>query len=264
MRTCAWFGPAVLSLGVLAGCSQITLLRTRELRNVGYQVDSARVEVREAQKSIDELSLKQGGSSSQMRADLTTMISDLQKQIGRLHSDIDETQHRLSELGQKLDRLEQRKIVISGGAPSAVSDSSNIGPPAPYTAPSVKVVEGLDLEHIFTQGREDYIQGKYDLAYQGFKTLYERDVAGSFKEQSLYWMGECLWKGDRIPEALGIYARVLKEFPTGDKSCAARFKIGLIHNEKMDAGKRDQAWNELLNACPRTNEADRARELMKP
>ena len=260
MRLRAWLPLAALLCGLLAGCSQITVLRTRELRQVGDQVDSARKEIAEVQKSIDVLSLKQGGTSSQMRADLTTMLTDLQTQISRLHSDIDGTQHRLTELSQKLDRLEQRKVVVSGGAPP---ESAGVGP-IPYAPQTVKVVEGLDLDHLFTQAREDYIQGKYELAYQGFKTLYERDAAGSYREQSLYWMGECLWKSERPPQALAMYQRVLDEFPSGDKACAARFKIGLIYSEKQDLAKRDLAWNQLLNTCPRSNEADRARELMKP
>lgn len=249
--------------GLLAGCSQITLLRTQELRQVGSQVDSARKEIADVQRSIDELSLKQGGTSSQMRADLTTMIHDLQSQIGRLHSDISETQRRLNELGQKLDRLEQRKIVIQGGALMSADSAAGASPAAP-NAPSVKVVDGLDLGNLFNQAREDYIQGKYDLAYKGFKIVYEKDDGGSYKEQALYWMGECLWKSGRGDAALEIYQRTLTEFPHGDKTCAARFKIGLIYDQKRNVSKRNDIWNQLLSSCPQSNEADRARELMKP
>ena len=232
---------------------------------VGSKVDSARKEIDDVQRSIDELSLKQGGTSSQMRADLTTMLNDLQSQISRLHSDINETQHRLNELGQKLDRLDQRKFIISGGAvvPGDSSSAAASAAPSPG-APAVKVVDGLDLANLFNQAREDYIQGKYDLAYKGFKTVYEKDDAGSYREQSLYWMGECLWKSGRADAALDIYQRTLTEFPQGDKTCAARFKIGLIFDQKKNSAKRNEAWNQLLDACPQSNEADRARELMKP
>ena len=261
-RISAWFPSTVLLTGLLMGCSQITLLRTQELRDVGAKVDSSRKEIAEVQQSIDALSLKQGGTSSQMRADLTTMLGDLQSQIGRLHADIDQTQRRLSDLSQKLDRLEQRKVVISGGG--LPGSGGPIGVAPPYVPTTVKVVDGLDLDHLFSQAREDYIKAKYDLAYQGFKGVYESDsVGGSYKEQSLYWMGECLWKGDRADEALGLYRRVLQEFPNGDKSCPARFKIGLIFNEKQDTPQRNQIWNELLSACPQSNEADRVREMMK-
>ena len=226
------------------------------------QVDSSRTEIADVQKSIDDLSLKQGGTSSQMRADLTTMLTDLQTQIGRLHADIDETQHRLTDLGQRLDRLEDRKIVISGGG---AADSGASGPSAPYAPTTVKVVEGLDVDHLFAQAREDYIQGRYDLAYQGFKTVYDKDAStGSYKEPALYWMGECLWKDNKGDEALALYQRVLSEYPSGEKACAARFKIGLIYSQKSDMTHRDAAWNDLLTSCPGSNEADRAAELMKP
>lgn len=261
-----WRWPAVLilglpALGLLTGCSQITLLRTQELRQVELQVDSSRDEIADVQKSIDDLSLKQGGTSSQMRADLTTMLTDLQTQISSLHADIDETQHRLSDLSQRLDRLEQRKIVVSGGGSA---DSGVVGVSPPFAPTTVKVVEGLDIDHLFSQAREDYIQGRYDLAYQGFKNVYDQDSAGSYKEQALYWMGECLWKGEKGDEALDLYQRVLSEFPAGDKACAARFKIGLIYSQKQDITQRDSIWNELLTVCPGSNEADRAQELMKP
>ena len=134
--------PAVLLSGLLVGCSQITLLRTQELREIGSKVDSSRTQIAEIQKSIDALSLKQGGTSSQMRADLTTMLTDLQSQIGRLHADIDQTQRRLSDLSQKLDRLEQRKVVISGGGFPGSGGPVGVAPP--YVPTTVKVVDGLD------------------------------------------------------------------------------------------------------------------------
>ncbi len=265
MRILAWLPSMVLFSGLWMGCSKITLLRTEELRQVGSEVgskvDSSRNDIAEVQKSLDALSLKQGGVSSQMRADLTTMLTDLQSQIGRLHADIDQTQRRLSELSQKLDRLEQRKVVISGGG--LPTPGGPVGVAAPYVPATVKVVEGLDLENLFSQARGDYVKAKYDLAYEGFKGIYENDTAGSYKEQSLYWMGECLWKGDHTDDALNLYRRVLKEFPNGNQACPARFKIGLIYNEKQNEAQRNQIWNDLLSACPQSNEADRVKEIMR-
>ncbi|MCD6024496.1 MAG: hypothetical protein K0Q91_1412 [Fibrobacteria bacterium] len=246
-------GGLFVSGGFLTGCSQMTMLRTQELRKIESQVAATRKEVSDLQKAIDDLNLKQGGSSSRMRADLTSLMTELKTQIGSLHAEIDETQHRLAQLNQKLDKLDQRKVVVS---PSA--DTASKGPPQP-----VRVVPGLDLDHLFNQAREDYIRGKYDLAYQGFKALYEKDENGGYKELSLYWMGECLWKAERAERALEMYQRVLKEYPAGTQGCAARLKIGLIHEQRADIPRRNDAWNQLIAACPQSNEAERARELMK-
>jgi TolA-binding protein len=236
-----------------SGCSQMTLLRTHELRQVETQVEESRKELAALQKSVDDLNLQQGGSTNKMRADLTSLLTDLQAQISRLHSEIDETQHRLAQLNQKLDRLDQRKFVVMS------SDSGQAG----GNPPAVKVVPGLDLEHLFGQAREDYIRGRYDLAYQGFKAIYEKDDAGTWRGQSLYWMAECLWKGDKPDRALELYQRVTTEFPEGAQRCPAWLKMGLIFEQKQDFARRNEALNELLSACPQSNEAARAREMMK-
>jgi TolA-binding protein len=249
-------GGLTLFAGILlSGCSQMTVLRTQELRKVEAQVGDARKEIADLQKAIDDLNLKQGGSTNRMRADLTSLLTDLQTQIGRLHSEIDETQHRLTQLNQKLDKLDQRKVIVTSDT------ASRAGSKAPVQ--SVKVIPGLDLDHLFNQAREDYIRGKYDLAYQGFKSLYEKDDAGGYKELSLFWMGECLMKAERPDRALEMYQRVTKEFPSGTQGCAARLKVGLIHDQKQDVNRRNEAWNQLIAVCPQSNEAERARELMK-
>jgi TolA-binding protein len=247
-------GGVFLSAVFLTGCSQMTVLRTQELRKVEAQVAATRKEVTDLQKAIDELNLKQGGSTSRMRADLTSLLADLKTQISSLHAEIDETQHRLTQLNQKLDKLDQRKVIT----PAPSTDTAAKGPAQP-----VRVIPGLDLDHLFNTAREDYIRGKYDLAYQGFKALYEKDEQGGYKELSLYWMGECLWKADRGDRALEMYQRVLKEFPNGTQGCPARLKMGLIYDQKSDVPRRNDAWNQLIAVCPQSNEAERAKEMMK-
>jgi TolA-binding protein len=247
-------GGLFVSAGFLSGCSQMTVLRTQELRRVEAQVAATRKEVTDLQKAIDDLNVKQGGSTSRMRADLTSLMADLKTQISSLHAEIDETQHRLTQLNSKLDKLDQRKVI----APAPSTDTSVKSAPQP-----VRVVPGLDLDHLFNTSREDYIRGKYDLAYQGFKALYEKDDVGGYKELSLYWMGECLWKADRGDRALEMYQRVLKEFPSGTQACPARLKMGFIYEQKGDVSRRNEIWNQLIAACPQSNEAERAKDLMK-
>jgi TolA-binding protein len=235
----------------LSGCAQMTVLRTHELRQLGEQIELSRAEVAALQKSVDDLNLQQGGSTSKMRADLTAMLTDLQSQITRLHAEIDETQHRMGQLNQKLDRLDGRKVVVTP-ADTAGKQSA-----------TVKVVPGLDLEHLFGQAREDFIRGRYDLAYQGFKGIYEKDNGSAWREQSLYWMAECFSKGGRADRALELYARLHTEFPEGSQRCAAWLKTGLIYDEQKDIARRNEAFNALISACPQSNEAERAKDILR-
>jgi TolA-binding protein len=260
-----------LAFLVLTGCSSITMLRTEELRKVQDEVKASRTQITELQKSIDDLNLAQGGTSSKMKADLTLMLKELASQITRLQSQIDETQYKLTNLSAKIEKLDQKKYIV-GGAPGQPTPPGAAVPPGTATTPGatpaapaegVRVVEGLDLENLFNQARDDYIRGKYDLALAGFKSVYEKDTGGTWKELAMFWLGETMLKQDRADKALEAYQRVIREFPRGNKTCSARFKIGLIFNQKKDNAKRDEEWNKLISECPGSNEAQRAQEMQK-
>ncbi len=231
----------------------MTVLRTHELQQIDDSVRETRKEIAELQRSLDEISVQQGGTTSRMRADLTSMLNDLQQQIARLHTEINETQQRIGQLNQRLDRIAPRSG--SGAGFTAVPDT---------TAPSAGIAPGLDLDHLFNQAREDYVRGRYELAYQGFRTVYERDEAGNYREAALYWMAECLWKGQRERQALEMYHRTLREYPEGALRCATLLKIGLLQDELLDLQGRNEAWETLIRECPESNEARRARELLNP
>jgi TolA-binding protein len=267
------FRPVLLSISILGwtGCSKITMLRTQELRKVEDEVKATEKQIETLQKSVDELNLAQGGSTSKMKADLTLMLNQLESQITRLHAEIDETQYRLTQLSAKIDKLDQKKIIVgSGVAGQPGQPGAPAGTPGATATPGTavpgteaRVVEGLDLEAMFNQARDDYIRGKYDLAMTGFKTVYEKDAGGTWRELAMFWMGETLMKQDKPDKALEAYGRVVKEIPRGTKSCSARFKSGLIYNQKKDKAKRDEEWSALIKECPGTNEAQRAQELQK-
>ncbi len=246
------------------------MLRTEELRKVQTEVKGVKSQVTDLQKSVDDLNLAQGGTSSKMKADLTLMLKELQGQITRLQSQIEETQYRLNNLGVKLDKLDQKKIIMGGTGtttPGATAPPGSPTTPASATSPApeggARVVDGLDLENLFNQARDDYIRGKYDLALSGFKSVYEKDPGSNWKELAMFWLGETMMKQDRADKALEAYQRVIKEFPHGTKTCAARFKSGLIYNQKKENVKRDEEWNKLISDCPGTNEAQRAQEMQK-
>lgn len=351
-------GPARLLLFIplllgLSGCSKITMLRTQELREAKKEVQVVGRKVDTLQRVVDDLSISQGGTTSKMRADLTAMLGELQNQLTRLHAEMDETQFRLNQLNQKLDRLEQKRIIIQGGkidsaslgqvqgaapgtagtgggagraaggaggldgagtgagagggaagagrggaagargaetrgnrddtgntgntgntgrspgatpgtgAGAASGGSAGTGDPAPGGTPQVRVVQGLDLENLYNQARDDFFNGRYELAYKSFQTVYEKDPSGGYKENALYWMGESLLKGEKTDKSIEIFERLLKEFPRGNKLCPTRFKLGLLHERKGATAKRDEEFKRLIGDCPGSNEAQRAEALMK-
>lgn len=248
---------ACFSALTLSGCGAYETLRAQN-EKTQTDVKAVAKQVEAVQKSVDELNLAQGGSTSKMKADLTMMLNQLEGQITRLHAEIDETQYRLNQLSAKIEKLDQKKIVVGGPGAAAAPGTAAGAPGEP-----VRVVEGLDLEALFNQARDDYIRGKYDLALQGFKTVYEKDAGGTWRELAMFWLGETLVKQDKPDKAVEAYGRVVKEFPRGTKVCSARFKLGIIYNDRKDKAKRDEEWNKLIAECAGSNEAQRAKEMQQ-
>jgi TolA-binding protein len=264
LRACALLCLALIGCLALGGCGAFDALRVQNDKTQA-DVKALSKQVEAVQKSVDELNLSQGGSTSKMKADLTMMLNQLEGQITRLHAEIDETQYRLTQLSAKIEKLDQKKFVGGGTAGAMAAPGTATGAPAgsPAAAEPMRVVDGLDLEALFNQARDDYIRGKYDLALQGFKTVYEKDGGGTWRELAMFWLGETLLKQDKPDKAIEAYARVAREFPRGTKVCSAHFKIGLIYHEKKDKAKRDEEWSKLIAECAGSNEAQRAQEMQK-
>jgi TolA-binding protein len=213
-------------------------------------------------KSLDDFNVHQGGATNKMKADLTMLLKQLETQLERMMSELDESQFRLRELEKKVDILSGSRVVPSQYmADSLISPGGDSIPNQP--AGNTKIIPGLDIEKLYLQAREDYIIGKYKLAFKGFKTVYEKDVGGSYKDNALYWMGECRYKQNQLAEAVGYYARCIEEFPQGNKICSAFFKLGMVFGKQGNTTGRNETWNKLMEKCPGSNEAHRANELIK-
>lgn len=250
-----------VSLLVLGGCSRFYVVETN-VAETKSEVQKVKQQVSDLAKSVDDLNLKTGGATSTMRADLTIMLKELSAQIDRLGAELDESQYRLQQMEKKVDLMRSQKILISGptdslGLPKLVNGSDS------GSAPSVRVIEALDIEKIYNQAREDFIVGKLELAISGFLKVFEKDVQETYRDNALFWVGESYFKLKNWEKAIEYYNRCIKEYPRGNKRCSAYFKSGLAFQELNQTESRNTAWKDLNTHCPTSNEAQRAQELMK-
>ncbi len=247
---------SILGMGfvlMFSGCARLKRVEAN-VDKTNQQVGELTNQVKVLQKVIDDLNVNQGGATNKMKADLTMLIKQLDEQLERLKSEMDESQYRFKQLEKKLDAIASQRLMITG-VPADSGDTSGV--------PSAKVVSGLDLEKLYNQAREDYIAGKYQVAFKGFETVLQKDITGTYKDLALYWMGECHYKEKKYKEASEYYNRNVSEYPQGSKMCSAYFKLGLIEDELKNKKKRNEIWNTLIKKCDGSNEAYRAKELIK-
>lgn len=261
-------GIAIVAV-VLTGCSQVTMLRTQEMKAVGTEVqstvqknasytvetlsaqnDSLRAELDSAMARLDAASLAQ----KRMQAEITMLSRRVADESERNDSRQEEIMYRLDMLLGKSDKILAKKVVVSG-APAPVSMDS-------LEREAEKLVEA---EAMFNTARSDYHRSEYKLAYSGFKQVYEQMKTGELAENSLYWMALCLIEVNQMDKAKKVFARMSEAFPDGQKTCPAMFKLANIYGDECDIDMQKQYLQKILSnkSCEVSGEFEQAAEMLQ-
>lgn len=250
---------------VLTGCSQMTVLRTQEMKAVGAEVqtsldsavqslsaqnDSLRAELDSTKALLDASALAQ----KRMQAEITMLSRRVSDESERNDSRQEEIIYRLDMLLGKSDKILAKKVVVSG-APAPVSMDS-------LEREAEKLVEA---EAMFNTARSDYHRGEFKLAYNGFKQVYEQMKEGELAENSLYWMALCLIDVNQVDKAKKVFARMSEAFPDGQKTCPALFKLSNLYGEECDIDMQKQYLQKILStkSCEKSAEFEQAAEMLQ-
>ncbi len=247
---------------LFTGCSQLTVLRTQEMKAVGAEVqtslDSVAIQLQaqndslraEIKKILEESSLAQ----KRMQAEITMLSRRVADESERNDSRQEEIIYRLDMLLGKSDKILAKKVVVSG-APAPVSMDS-------LEREAEKLVEA---EAMFNTARSDYHRGEFKLAYNGFKQVYEQMKEGELAENSLYWMALCLIDVNQVDKAKKVFARMSEAFPDGQKTCPALFKLSSLYGEECDIDMQKQYLQKILStkSCEKSAEFEQAAEMLQ-
>ena len=248
---------------VLAGCSQVTMLRTQEMKAVGTDVQVAVLSnldssVQYLSAQNDSLRAELEASAlvqKRMMAEITTLARRMGDESERNDSRQEEIIYRLDMLLGKSDKILAKKVVVSGAPQAPMSMDS-------LEREAEKLVEA---EAMFNTARSDYHRGEYKLAYSGFKQVYEQMKTGELAENSLYWMALCLVDAKQVDKAKKVLTSLSDAFPDGQKTCSAMFKLASLHGADGEVDLHKQYLQKLLNSkkCASSGEFEQAAEILQ-
>lgn len=254
----------------LVGCSQMTILRTEEMQNVGNSVQTTvvgkldssvhrlRSDNKALRKRVDSLRAELDASilvQKRMMAEITTLSRRVSDESERNDSRQEEIIYRLDMLLGKSDKILAKKVVVSGAPQTPMSLDS-------LEREAEKLVES---EATFNTARSDFHSGEYKLAFKGFKQVYEQMKTGELAENSLYWMGLCLIEVNQLDKAKKIFANLSETFPDGAKACPALFKLANLYGEGCDIQSQKQYLQKVLSkkSCEKTGEFEQSAEILQ-
>jgi TolA-binding protein len=228
-----------------SGCSNMTMLRTRELRAVQSSVDSLRTEMVTLQKTMYEEQKNQSELMRLIRADQQMKFGEIDRKVSQISSNLNENQFRLSKIDEQTAEF-QKKFEAKLASDSAAGNART-----------------AEMEKLFQIAMSDFNAGRYDIAVNGFT-----DVATQFPDSPLaaeaeYWVAECHYAKRSYSTAEQEYIAYVKKYPQGERICVALYKLGLTYDKEKKSKSKIMVWKKALEQCPDSPEIQVIKAQMK-
>jgi len=215
------------------------------------------------------------------RAETKNTLERMERSVATLDEAFRDTGERLSALMVEVEsvREAQRRAAILGAGTGEAADTSppdgeeagestegSDSPDADESSPEgdpeeeATVLDQPSVSEVYLQADADYLQGRYDLALNGFERV--ADQGGELADNARYLMGECLLAQDRLDPALEQFEIVIRDFPDSSKHAEAWYKKGLILGRMGHESDAREIFEDILDVFAGTTAARLAqREL---
>jgi tol-pal system protein YbgF len=233
---------ALAVLPLLTGCAT-----KRDLQELRIEVDSLRqsqtVMLRDLQRQNQQILDSLVAQNTRLRGDFAGRFTDLDRQMVQIQELTGQSQRRLTELREQINRREEAFPAGNGGAPGA----------APAGNP----------DEMYNTALAALRRGSHSTARAGFQEFLRGFPQHALASEAQFHIGESFQESRDPVRALEAYGRVLELYPNAPKAPTALYRAGLIEVER---GNRDAArtmFSQVVTAYPRSVEAPLARDQIQ-
>jgi tol-pal system protein YbgF len=207
-------------------------------------------------------------AQQRQHAQTTTLRADALTEMEQLGARLDQVEARITDLGDRLDRISRRLGVGRGDLTTVAPDSTartNTGPVRPDTgaAPVDTQPLGIDPDRMYNTAYLDFTRGKYQVAIAGFRRYLEMFPDSEMADNARYWVGECQYSLGRMDSAEVEFRQVLTDYPGGNKAPAAAYKLGLVFETQGRSSEARKLFEDVVREFPGSTEARLAQERLK-
>jgi tol-pal system protein YbgF len=186
-------------------------------------------------------------------ADQRLIIDGLGDDLRVVRERVDETNVRVSTLGQEVDALRATIPALLQGIPAggagAVPPGANPGDPAD-TTPVVPSVAGISPTRMYETAFADYSAGQWSLAITGFEAFLRTFPRSEQADDAQFYVGETYFNQNLMPEAISAYNRVIDNYAGADAVRLAYYKRGLAHERLGQVEAARASWEQVVADYP--------------
>ncbi len=188
-------------------------------------------------------------------------LAELKKRQGNIYSDLDQRIQALTPGGQNPGEPSQPVTFSSTQKPPAAKQSHSPKITAPVETAKPPVIPEKQL---YKEAYETLRNGHNSRAISLFKTLLREFPAGSYADNSQYWLGEAYKVNQDLDLARQAFDKVVQQYPNSPKVPDALLKLGYIEFEQNNIAKARDFLTQVTVNDPGTTAAHlAAKKLMQ-
>ena len=218
-------------------CTNLTVLRTREIRKVNEHADSISLHFSQQLEQLFREQERLNELLRLVRADQQVRFNELIQTIDALKAALYDNQARLSKIDEKTYEMHKRwreQIVLDSLKNAAKND---------------------ELQKSYDAAFEDFSNGKYSTAIVKFENFVRNFAESPLIEEAVYWIGECYIADNSLSKAEQQFKLYMKQFPQGKKICESLYKLGLVYEKTKRDKAKSLVWEKLVTQCPESEYA---------
>jgi tol-pal system protein YbgF len=246
---------------------KVIMAEIRMLQEEQQQVRAVLANLSETLKALNTRLDTDAGRNQKSFADQKLIIDGVAETTRILREKADETNVRISTMGQELQTL--RQTVASMPAPSAVTvptttdpgvvDPNAAAPPAPSPGnPPANVSPTQMWDRVYAV----YTAGQYDLAVEGFQSYIRTFPTSPLADDAQLYTGSSLYNAGKYQEAVAALQRVITNYPKSDSVPVAYYKLGLSYEAMKQFEPARRAFETVIKNYDRSSEATLAQQAL--
>src|SRR6476659_2425852 len=180
-------------------------------------------------------------------------IRNIQEQLVQIQELTGASQQRLLDLRRD---LEEKSAQPPSPVPGVPGDTTRAVTPAAGAQPGPAT--------LYTLAFDQMRRGSHSTARSGFQTLLDQYPTSDLAPDAQYYIGETLQAEGNPSGADSVFSLVVSQYPRAPRAATALYKHGLfLQKAKRDREAR-QAFQSVIDKYPRSDEAELAREQLRP
>lgn len=262
------FGASCGILLLLGGC-----VSTSDIESIQAQLSELQVQVMQLQQQspskgeVQDLEAQVGRQMQNLlrsEADMQVQLQDLSTQIDQLKAQLEDTNYRLAQVSQQIATTNQELKSFRAMAREAAAgtddpaDEGGTSRPRGSSGPLT-----TDPESLYQSSYQDYTQGNYDLAIDGFEEYLRNFPETDLSDNATYWIGESYYRQGMYRRAIRQFEAVSNRYPRSDKVPSALLKRGYSHMELGERSDGISTLQQVVRDYPTSDEANLARQRLR-